>query len=75
MGLLKWYWDRVLATQQLPLREYFLFFVAKVFGGFALGLLLASYITGVNWAMTGWVIMLVAVLISIPALPKLFMKK
>jgi len=75
MGLFKWYWDLVRTTQQLPLNQYFLFFVSKVFGGFALGLLLASYITGVNWAMAGWIIMLVAVLVSIPALPKLFMKK
>jgi len=75
MGLFKWYQDLLRGTQQLPLMQYLLFFVAKVLGGFAFGLLIASYIKGVDWAMAGWVIMFVAVLISIPALPKIFMKK
>ena len=72
MGLIRWYQDRVRATQQLPLKQYFLFFLSKVMGGFAIGLLLASYVTGVNWIMVGWVIMLAAILISLPALPKIF---
>ena len=75
MGLIKWYEDMVRATQQLPLKQYFLFFLSKVLGGFAIGLLLASYITGVDWIMVGWIVMLVAILISLPALPRIITKK
>ena len=72
MDWIRWYEDRVQATQQLPLKQYFLFFLSKVMGGFAIGLLLASYVTGVNWIMAGWIVMLAAILISLPALPKIF---
>jgi len=71
MGLIKWYEDMVRATQQLPLKHYLLFFMAKILGGFAIGLLLASYVIGVNWIIVGWVVMLAAILISLPALPKI----
>jgi len=71
MGLIKWYADKIRATQQLPLKQYFLFFLAKVGGGFAIGLLLASYITGVNWIIVGWIVLIASVLISLPVLPKI----
>jgi hypothetical protein len=71
MNLIKWYLDRILATQKLPLKEYFLFFLGKILGGFAIGLLLASYLTEVDWASVGWIVLVVALLISVPAMPKI----
>jgi hypothetical protein len=74
MRLFDWYWDRVRATQQLPLKHYLLFFLGKVWGAFALGLLVAAYISGVDWATVGWIVLLAAFLIATPALPKILKK-
>jgi hypothetical protein len=75
MNILSWYLEKAKVTQALPLRDYLLFFFGKVGGSFALGLLVASLISGVNWVVVGIVVFIVSFLISIPALPKLFDKK
>jgi hypothetical protein len=71
MGLFSWYADRVRATQQLPLREYLIFFTCKVLGGLAVGLLLASYVAQVDWIAVGWTALAASVLISLPLLPRI----
>jgi hypothetical protein len=75
MDLFNWYLDKVKMTQQLPIKQYLLFFLGKVFGAFAFGLLLAAYITGVDWATIGWLVLVGSFLIAAPALPRLFSKK
>ena len=71
MCFVKWYGERIAAVRKLPLRDFFLFFLGKVLGSFALGLLVASYVKGIDWIMAGWVFLLVAVLVSLPAVPKI----
>ncbi len=75
MDLFNWYLDKVKITQQLPIKHYLLFFLGKVFGAFAIGLLLAAYIKGIDWATIGWVVLVGSFLIAVPALPGLFSKK
>ncbi|MBU0763073.1 MAG: hypothetical protein KKD39_08615 [Candidatus Altiarchaeota archaeon] len=75
VNLINWYWDKVDATRKLPLKNYFLFFLGKVFGGFALGLLIASYIAGIDWITVGWSILAASLLISLPSIPKIFKTK
>jgi len=73
--LLSWYKDRVLATQRMPIREYYLFFVSKVWGSFALGLLFASYFWDVNWVPFGWFMLLLALLLGMPTLRNIIWNK
>jgi len=71
MDILNWYWGRVRATQQLPLKDYFVFFLSKIIGGFAVGLLMASYFKGIDLTLMGWGILTIAFVIAIPTIPKI----
>ncbi len=74
MGLVGWYKERVLATQRLPIREYYLFFLSKVWGAFAVGVLFASYFWWVDWAPFGWFVLLLALLLAMPTLRGVLVK-
>jgi hypothetical protein len=54
MRVFEWYCDKVRRVQQLQLRDFFLFLLAKVWSGVAIGILMASYVTGINWVVVGW---------------------
>jgi hypothetical protein len=72
MKVFDWYCGRVRRVQQLSLRGFFLFLLAKVWGGVAIGILMASYISGINWVAIGWGLAVVSILLSLPVLPKIF---
>ncbi len=75
MGLVNWYMDKISAVQQLPRNLFLLFVFSKVFGAFAMGILAASYITGVEWTTAGWIILIAAFAIGIPEVPRIFKPK
>lgn len=67
MGIVSWYADKVGKIKRLETPWFVAFVALKVLGGVAIGIIIAPYVGNVGW----WVL-LAAILLSIPLMPKLF---
>lgn len=65
---MSWCGDKVAKLRNLSNSNFFLFVTAKVLGGVSIGLLLANWLSPGTW----WIIMVIAFVIAIPAVIKLF---
>ncbi|MBM3119465.1 MAG: hypothetical protein FJ006_07960 [Chloroflexi bacterium] len=65
-----YYGDRVEKLKSLPNRYFFLYVTAKVLGGVSIGILLANWLPTWTW----WIFMVVACIIAIPIIWKIFSK-
>ena len=48
---------------------------AKFLFGVGLGVLLANYLRGYNWQLYGWLLIIVSLLLHLPAIYKVLIKK
>ena len=63
-----WYIDRVDRLRQLSNPLAFLYVTAKVIGGISIGILITAWIETSTW----WIFMLVAFIIALPVIWKVF---
>lgn len=71
MGFVKNAFERI---KKQSLSTVFCWVFAKFLFGVGLGLLLAEYLVGYNWTNIGWLLILISIIISIPALKAVFGK-
>ena len=65
-----WYGDKIEKLKNLPNPYALLYIIAKVMGGVSIGILLANWLSTQTW----WIFMIIAFVIAIPVVWKLFSK-
>ena len=74
MDLFKLWLSKLKNIQELPTKEFLMFFMGKFFGAMAFGILIASYIAWNQWILAGWALMLFAIVFTLPGIGKTFCK-
>ncbi len=67
---MNWYSDKIEKIRSLPNPHLLLFVTAKVLGGVGIGVLLANWLSTSTW----WIFVVVACVIAIPVVWKMFSK-
>jgi len=65
---MSWYGDKVAKLKSLSNPYVFLYVTAKVLGGIGIGILLANWLSTWTW----WIFMVIACVIAIPVVLKIF---